>query len=131
ATRRRLLAIGPKWIGDMVMAQSLFKALKRQTPHCTLDVVGPAWATELLGRMPEVDHIIVADIAHGELGLGKRWQLGRQLRRQDYDQAFAMSRSLKSALIPWFAGIPTRTGYLGEYRYGIVNDVRTLDTTTL
>lgn len=130
-TRRRILVIGPKWIGDMVMAQSLFKALKRQAPDCMLDVVGPVWASELLGRMPEVDHIIIADVAHGELGLGKRWQLGRQLRRRGYDQAYAMSRSLKSALIPWFAGIPRRTGYLGEYRYGIVNDVRTLDTTTL
>lgn len=127
----RILVIGPKWIGDMVMAQSLFKALKRQAPDCTLDVVGPDWAPELLDRMPEVDHSIVVDTAHGELGLGKRWQLGRQLRRQGYDQAFVMSRSLKSALVPWFAGIPRRTGYLGEHRYGIVNDIRELNTTDL
>lgn len=115
----------------MVMAQSLFKALKRQAPDCILDVVGPRWAPELLGRMPEVDHVIVADIAHGELGLGKRWRLGRQLRGQRYDQAFALSRSIKSALVPWFARIPQRTGYLGERRYGVINDIRALNTTDL
>lgn len=131
ATQRRILVIGPQWIGDMVMAQSLFKALKRQTPGCTLDVIGPGWAPELLARMPEVDHCIVADTGHGELGLGRRWRLGRQLRQQGYDQAFSMSRSLKSALVPWFAGIPRRTGYLGEQRYGIINDIRELDTTDL
>lgn len=131
ATRRRILVIGPQWIGDMVMAQSLFKALKRQTPESTLDVIGPAWAPELLNRMPEVDHCIVANTGHGELGLGRRWRLGRRLHKEGYDQAFAMSRSLKSALVPWFAGIPQRTGYLGERRYGIINDVRELNTTDL
>src|SRR5690625_4415176 len=81
--------------------------------------------------MPEVDHCITADIAHGELGLGTRWRLGQQLRRQRYDQAFAMSRSFKSALIPWFAAVARRTGYLGEYRHGIINDVRELNTVDL
>lgn len=131
AKHSRILAIGPQWIGDMVMAQSLFKALKRQAPDCTLDVVGPAWAPELLERMPEVDRAIVAPVAHGELGLGKRWRLARQLRQQHYNQAFAMSRSLKSALVPWLARIPQRTGYLGEHRYGVINDIRQLNTTDL
>lgn len=115
----------------MVIAQTLFKALKRRLPGCILDIAGPPWAPAILERMPEVDHSIVVDIAHGELGLGKRWSLGRQLRENSYDQAFLMSRSLKSALIPWFAGIPLRTGYRGEFRRGIVNDIRTLNTTDL
>lgn len=115
----------------MVMAQSLFKKLKRQDPAATLDVIGPAWAAELVERMPEVDNCWVDDTAHGELGLGKRWQLGRQLRQYGYTQAIAMSRSLKSALVPCFARVPRRTGYLGEQRYGVLNDIRQLNTTDL
>ncbi len=127
----RTLVIGPAWIGDMVMAQSLFMALKRQAPERAIDVLGPPWAPALLARMPEVDRAIAAEIAHGELALGKRWRLGQSLRAARYDHAIAMSRSLKSALIPWFARIPRRTGYRGEPRYPIVNDMRELNTTDL
>lgn len=127
----KILVIGPAWIGDMVMAQSLFKAIKRRTPNCTLDVLGPPWAPAVLDRMPEVDNTIQADIAHGELALGKRWRTGKLLQYNGYDQAFLTSRGLKSALIPWFARIPRRTGYKGEPRYGVVNDIRELNTTDL
>ncbi len=115
----------------MVMAQSLFMALKQQAPERGLDVLGPPWAPALLARMPEVDRAIATDIAHGELALGKRWRLGISLREAGYDQAIVMSRNLKSALIRWFAGVPRRTGYRGEPRYGVINDVRELDTTEL
>lgn len=127
----KLLAIAPTWIGDLIMAQSLFKALKRQSPNSTLDVVGADWALVLLKRMPEVSHAICADIPHGQLGLGTRWRVGRQLKDNQYDQAFLLSRSLKSALIPWLARIPRRTGYIGESRYGIVNDVRRVNKNQL
>lgn len=125
--RTGYLVIGPTWVGDLIMAQCLFKALKRKRPDWRLDVTGQAWAMELLARMPEVDNAINVDIAHGRLGLGRRWRIGRQLRGQRYRQAFVSSRSLKSALIPWFAGVPQRTGYPGELRRGIVNDVRHQD----
>ena len=35
-----------------------------------------------------------------------------------------MSRKWKAALAPWLAGIPLRTGFAGEVRYGLINDVR-------
>src|SRR5690606_17228778 len=40
-------------------------------------------------------------------------------------------RSLKSALVPFVARVPVRTGYLGERRYGLINDVRPFDAKRL
>ncbi|MRH78253.1 lipopolysaccharide heptosyltransferase II [Spiribacter sp. C176] len=121
------LIIGPSWIGDMVMAQSLFHVLKAQAPERPLDVVAPEWSLPILDRMSEVREGIALPIQHGELGLRKRWALGRQLRDRNYGQAIILPRSLKSALIPFFAGIPIRTGYLGEHRYGLLTDIRELN----
>jgi heptosyltransferase-2 len=123
----KILIVGPSWIGDMVMAQSLFMSLKKSYPNCRIDVLAPAWSLPLLDRMPEVSKAIVMPLQHGQLGLLTRIKLGRQLRSELYDQAIILTNSWKSALTPFFAAIPVRTGYLGECRWGLVNDARHLD----
>lgn len=122
-----ILIVGPSWVGDMVMAQSLFRCLKLQNPKADIDVLAPAWSKDLLQRMPEVNRAIQLPLAHGELGLGKRWRLGRELAQQQYDQAIVLPNSFKSALLPCFAGIPLRTGWRGEARGWLLNDCRRLD----
>lgn len=122
-----ILVIGPAWVGDMVLAQSLFQLLKTQAPHCRLDVVAPDWTRPLLERMPEVDEAIPLDVRHGQLAIGARLRLGRHLRARHYDRAIVLPNSWKSALVPWAARIPRRTGFLGEWRYGLINDIRRLD----
>jgi heptosyltransferase II len=122
-----ILIIGPAWVGDMVMAQTLFKLLKQQDAHTTIDVLAPAWTFSLLSRMPEVTQAIEMPLSHGELKLRTRYQLAKTLATRGYDQAIVLPNSLKSALIPWLAKIPKRTGWLGEFRYRLLNDVRRLD----
>ncbi|GAB6140460.1 lipopolysaccharide heptosyltransferase II [Methylosoma difficile] len=122
-----ILVIGPSWVGDMVMAQSLFLALKQADPDCQIDVLAPAWSFALLERMPEVRKAIAMPLTHGQLGVGQRFSLGKKLRAEAYDQAIVLPNSWKSALVPFFAGIPKRTGYLGEARWGLLNDARSLD----
>ncbi len=129
--QRRYLIVGPSWIGDMVMAQSLFITLKQQHPDCLIDVLAPAWSLPILKRMPEVDEGISADVAHGEFSFFKRRKLGLSLKQKKYTHAIVIPRSWKSALIPFFAGIPQRTGYRGEMRYGLLNDIRVLDKNVL
>ncbi len=131
APKSRILVVGPAWVGDMVMAQSLFMTLRERFPEAAIDVLAPAWSGPLLGRMPEVRHHIEMPVDHGALGLGARWRIGRRLRRERYDQAIVLPRSFKSALTPFFAKVPRRIGYLGESRYRLVNDIRPLDTAVL
>ncbi len=123
----KILVIGPSWVGDMVMAQSLFMTLKSHYPQCQIDVLAPAWSLPLLERMPEVTQGIVMPLIHGQLGLRKRFQLGKNLRTSQYTQTIVLPNSWKSALIPYFANIPLRIGYRGEMRWGLLNDVRLLD----
>lgn len=123
----KILIVGPAWVGDMVLAQSLFKHLKQHHPGSTLDVLAPGWTLPLLARMPEVDEAIALDVGHGELGLGERLRIGRALRARDYDRAIVLPNSLKSAIVPFAARARRRTGYLGELRYGLLNDARRLD----
>ena len=124
-----VLVVGPSWVGDMVMAQSLFKVLKARNPGRMIDVLAPAWSLPIVRRMPEVREAIALDTAHGELGIGKRRRLAGQLPA--YDQAIVLPRSLKAALVPWFARIPRRTGFRGESRFFLINDVRPFDRNLL
>lgn len=124
---KKILIVGPSWVGDMVMAQTLFTSLKQLDPDCSIDVLAPAWSRPLLERMPEVSGAIAMPVGHGELALSKRWALAQQLRKQAYDEAYVLPNSLKSALIPAFAGIPLRVGWRGEMRFGLLNDIRLLD----
>ena len=122
-----VLIIAPSWVGDMVMAQSLFKLLKEQQPQQSIDVLAPGWTLPLLERMPEVRTAINMPLGHGELKLGVRRRLGVSLRDRRYAQAIVLPNSLKSALLPFWARIPRRTGYVGEMRQWLLNDCRHLD----
>lgn len=127
----KILILGPAWVGDMVLAQSLFKTLKTNRPNCTIDVAAPAWTLPLLERMPEVSGKIALPFKHGELAFWQRLAFGKNLKNKGYTQSIILTNSLKSALLPWAAGIKKRTGFLGEMRYGLVNDIRPLDKTKL
>ena len=109
------------------MAQSLFILLKQLHPNCMIDVLAPAWSRPIIARMPQIRRSIDMPVGHGSLMWSKRRQIGHELRAEQYDQAIVLPNSLKSALIPWFAKIPQRTGWKGEMRYGLLNDIRSLD----
>ncbi|EPS0984552.1 lipopolysaccharide heptosyltransferase II [Vibrio vulnificus] len=121
---KKILIIGPSWVGDMVMSQSLYTTLKQQHPDALIDVIAPGWCKPILERMPEVHRAIEMPLGHGEFNLLGRREIGKSLREFAYDHAYVLPNSAKSALIPWFANIPKRTGWRGEMRYGLLNDLR-------
>ena len=124
-----ILIIGPSWVGDSVMAQSLYIQLKKEVPDCNIDVVSPPWTVSIMERMPQVSRNIVSPFLHGDIKLISRNRFGKSLKKFNYDRSIILTNSFKSALVPYFAKIPIRTGWLGEFRYGLLNDIRKLDPT--
>nr|WP_259565148.1 lipopolysaccharide heptosyltransferase II [Candidatus Berkiella aquae] len=123
----KTLIIGPSWVGDMVMAQALFKAIKLHYPQTAIDVLAPQWSAPLTARMPEVSASISMTLKHGEFGLQQRRQLAKKIKENHYQRCYVCPNSWKSALIPFLARIPKRIGWRGEWRYGLLNEVRILD----
>lgn len=128
---KKILIISPSWIGDCVMTQPLFRRLLKLYPNSVIDVFAPKWSMAVFERMPEVSRIIENPFGHGELELKKRWQVGRELGKKGYDQVIVLPGSLKSALIAAATGIRQRTGYVGESRYLLLNDIRKLNKARL
>ncbi|MFA6970419.1 MAG: lipopolysaccharide heptosyltransferase II [Gallionella sp.] len=128
---QKILVIGPSWVGDCMLMQPMLMRLKQRYPDCLIDVLAPSWTAALLRALPEVNEAIVNPFPHGELNIKGRFKLGVELRAAQYDQAIVLPNSLKSALVPFFARIPLRTGFVGEMRYGLLNDARKLDKTVL
>jgi len=124
---RRILVVGPSWVGDMVMAQPLVQSLEGHAGPNQVDMLAAPWVAGLVSRMPGVGEVIDNPFRHGELALGRRLRLAHDLRQRRYDQAVVLPNSLKSALVPWMAHIPRRTGFRGELRLGVLNDIRALD----
>ncbi|MSQ71821.1 MAG: lipopolysaccharide heptosyltransferase II [Betaproteobacteria bacterium] len=126
-----ILIVAPNWIGDTLLAQPLFARLAERLPGATIDALASPWTAPLLARMPEITGVIESPFDHGQLRLRERWRFGRSLRENRYDQAIVLPNSFKSALIPFFADIPLRAGFVGESRYGILNLVHRLDNKAL
>ena len=127
----RILVISPSWVGDCMLMQPMLMCIRQCYPDCIIDVFAPPWTAGLLRAMPEIHEVITNPFPHGSLQLGARYRLGKQLRAARYDQAIVLPNSWKSALVPFFAGIPSRTGFVGELRYILLNDVRKLDEAAL
>jgi heptosyltransferase-2 len=127
----RILVIAPSWIGDAVLAQPMFRRLHERHRGLALDVLAPPWTRALFERMPEVHSVIDNPFGHGEFALKRRYALGRSLKPRCYDQAIVLPNSFKSALVPFFAAISLRTGFIGEARWGLLSDARRLDKKAL
>jgi heptosyltransferase-2 len=127
----RILIVAPNWIGDTLLAQPLFARLRKKLPNAVIDAIAPPWTAPVLRRMPEISDVIEVPFLHGRLELRARWRLGRSLRAHQYDEAIVLPNTFKAALLPFFAEIPLRVGYVGETRYGLLTLAHKLDENRL
>src|SRR5579872_3207775 len=119
-----VLLIPYVWIGDFVRCHSVVKLLHAQAPERPVDIVSSTLCAPLADYMPGIRKCIVFDLPRGRIALTRQRALAARLRAGHYGQALVMPRTWKSALAPFLAGIPRRTGFAGEARFGLLNDVR-------
>jgi heptosyltransferase II len=117
----RILVIAPHWIGDAVMSLPLITLIHAKFPNSSIDVLCTPWVGPIYRAYDEVETIIERNFQHGKLQWGLRRSTAQELKKQSYEMAFVLPNSMKSALIPWLAGIPKRIGYHGEFRFGLIN----------
>jgi len=123
----RILIVAPSWVGDAILSEPLVAVPREPLGELIVDVLAPPWCAAVYARMRGIGHIVENPLGHGELGLGRRRALAREIRARAYTYAFILPNSFKSALIPWFAGIPRRIGYAGEGRRALLTETRRLD----
>ncbi|HEX7329383.1 MAG TPA: lipopolysaccharide heptosyltransferase II [Casimicrobiaceae bacterium] len=123
----RVLVIAPSWVGDAILSEPLVARLSSAGSGTPIDVVAPPWCAPVYARMRGIGRIIEAPAAHGSLALAARRRAGHALRGEHYTHAYVLPNTWKSALLPWFARISHRIGYIGEARHGLLTDARRLD----
>jgi heptosyltransferase-2 len=114
----RSLIIAPQWIGDAVMAEPLLAVLAARGERIT--VAALPWVAPVFQGMPQVGETEVLPFAHGRLDWVARRRIARSMRGR-FDIAYVLPNSIKSALLPWLAGVPLRVGYAGEGRPLLLN----------
>jgi heptosyltransferase-2 len=119
-----ILIVPYMWIGDFVRCHTVVKILMGRNPAAQIDMLTTSMVAPLLDYLPGVRKGIVTDLPRKRLALGQHVALADRLRAEGYGQALIMPRTWKSALAPCLAGIPVRTGFLGEVRIGLINDLR-------
>jgi heptosyltransferase-2 len=121
----RTLVVAPQWIGDAVMSEPLLRRLRARGER--LSVAAVPWVAPIYHAMPQVEEVLELPFTRGRLDWSRRRRLALSLRGR-FDAAYVLPNSIKSALLPWLARIPVRTGYVGEGRYVLLN--RTLPNPT-
>jgi heptosyltransferase II len=119
-----ILLVPYMWIGDFVRCHTVVRLLNQRFPEQPVDVLTTSTVAPLLDYMPGVRKGIVVDLPRTRLALGQHRALARRLRAEGYGRALIMPRTWKSALAPALAGVPERIGFMGEARFGLINDLR-------
>ncbi len=122
--RRPILVVPYMWIGDFVRCHTVVKLLKARFPARPVDVLSTTLCAPLADYMPELRQAIVVDLPRKRLSYAEHSALAARLRRENYGTALVMPRTWKAALAPFLAGIPERVGWVGEWRFALVNDLR-------
>ncbi|MDQ6619344.1 MAG: lipopolysaccharide heptosyltransferase II [Pseudomonadota bacterium] len=126
----RILVVAPSWVGDAILSEPVIALLREPFEDPIVDVLAPPWCAPVYARMRGIGRIIENPVGHGRFDFAARREVGNRLRDEvgepAYAHAIVLPNSWKSALIPWFAGIARRTGYRGEGRWLLLNDVRHL-----
>ncbi len=123
-SRAPILIVPYMWIGDFVRCHSVVSLLRQRFPDRPVDMLATTLCAPLADYMPGLRRAVVADLPRSRLALREQAALARRLKQEGYGSALIVPRTWKSALAPFLAGIPERTGFVGEARFLLLNDAR-------
>jgi len=127
-SNNKVLVVAPAWIGDLIISSAFINALKKSDSNLQIDLLVNENLSDIAMFLPNITNIIISKTSHGKFSFFYRLQLGFNLRKNNYSKSYILTNSLKSAIIPFIAGIKDRISYLGEYRYGLINRIiKTID----
>jgi heptosyltransferase-2 len=129
--RERILIVAPSWVGDAILSEPLIALLREPYGDPQVDVLAPPWCGPVYARMRGIRRVIESPFGHGRLDLVARRSVAKSLAAEKYARAIILPNTWKSALAPFLARIPIRTGYVGEARWALLNDPRKLQKQTL
>jgi heptosyltransferase-2 len=121
---RPIVIVPYMWIGDFVRGHTVVRVLKQRWPHRPIDLLTTSLCAPLVDYMPGVRSAIVCDLPRSRLAVARQWGLAKRLREAGYGTAVVLPRTWKSAIAPALAGIPERVGFVGEARFGLINQWR-------
>jgi lipopolysaccharide heptosyltransferase II len=106
-----ILVVNVNWLGDAVFSIPVFKALKKTYPQAHLTCLCVPRVKEVLQFCPYVDKLIIYDERGRHRLPWQKWKLIRYLKKEKFDAAFILHRSMTRSLMAYLAGIPLRIGY--------------------
>ena len=119
---KKILVVRYRFIGDMILTIPFLRNLRYAYPDAQIDMLVAPNSGEVIENCPYINNFIYFDTTRKhkyEKGKGEKksfWYYVKKLRKEKYDKAYVLKRSLSSALLCFFAGIKERVGYDTENR---------------
>jgi len=105
----RIVVRAPNWLGDLMMATGVVRAILERWPAAAVDLVVRAGHEAL--PLPKRGRAIPFD--HRTISAGT---FGVTLRTTGYDRCYVLPPSYSAAWMAWRSGVPERIGYRGHFR---------------
>jgi heptosyltransferase-2 len=106
----------PNWVGDAVMTTPFLRAVRKNFSHAHITLLVKPWVAPVYANNPNIDRILIYDIAGRHRGLAGIFRLAKDLRKHDFDLALLLQNAFEAAFLAWMAGIPIRMGYDTDVR---------------
>lgn len=119
---KKILVVRYRFIGDMILMVPFLRNLRYAYPNAEIEMLVAPNSGEVISQCPYVNKFIYFDTTRKhkyECGDGDKksfWTYVKQLKKENYDKAYILKRSLSSAALVFLAGIPKRIGFDTEFR---------------
>lgn len=119
---RRILAVLPNWVGDVVMATPALQAIRRRFADASVTFLLNRNTVDVVAGSPWADDVVTWPARDEKGGQPGAIRLGLQLRRRRFDWAVLLSNSFRSAVVARLAGARRRIGYDRDGRGWMLTD---------